>query len=86
MIAYAFGWLPGDFIKEKYLIGIGLACVVLLIGGVFDDKYTLRPWQLIIWPVLASLIIVASGIGIRSITNPFGGLLSCRSFLLMCCV
>ena len=39
----------------------------------FYDKYNLSPRRQIIWPVLAAFVIIASGIGIRNITNPFGG-------------
>ena len=78
VVAIRLGFLPGIFIREKYLIGICVATAVLIIGGYLDDRYTLRPWQLIITPSLATLVIIASGIGIRTITNPFGGLLDLR--------
>lgn len=73
-----FGFLPGVYIQEKFLLGIFVATAVLALGGYLDDRYTLRPWQLILAPTVATIIIMASGIGIRTITNPFGGLFDLR--------
>ena len=67
------GWLPDLHIKLKYLIGILAAASLLIIGGSLDDKFDLPPARQIVWPVLAALIVVASGIGVTYITNPFGG-------------
>jgi UDP-GlcNAc:undecaprenyl-phosphate GlcNAc-1-phosphate transferase len=46
----------------------------LIIGGFFDDKYNLPPKILWLFPGIASLVIVWSGIGvgITQISNPFG--------------
>ena len=71
--AVAVGWLPGDHIKGKFLAGIIAAALILTVGGVLDDAYDLRPSRQIVFPLLAALAIVASGIGIKFITNPFGG-------------
>ncbi len=73
LLALALGWLPGTHIREKYLIGIIIASGLLIVGGLLDDKYSLKPSRQIIWPVLAALVIVGSGIGVKFITNPFGG-------------
>ncbi len=67
------GWLPGPHIKEKYLFGLLLATTLLVIGGALDDRFNLRPSRQIIWPILATLAVVASGIGVVYITNPLGG-------------
>jgi len=40
-----------------------------------DDKYGLKPSKQIIWPILACLVVIVSGIGITYITNPLGGTL-----------
>lgn len=74
--AYSIGWLPGTHIKGKFLIGMGIAALLLVIGGVLDDIYNLKPSRQIIWPILASLVVIASGIGVDTITSPFGGLVS----------
>jgi UDP-GlcNAc:undecaprenyl-phosphate/decaprenyl-phosphate GlcNAc-1-phosphate transferase len=40
---------------------------------VLDDKFDLSPKLQIIWPVLASAVVVIGGVSIEKITNPFGG-------------
>ncbi len=67
--------LLDGIIVSKYLLGIIVAGGLLVIGGVLDDKFNLPPRRQIIFPILASLVIVISGIGIKYITNPWGGYL-----------
>ncbi len=71
-VAYNSGFWPEGLVRAKNLIGIGLAGSLLMLGGFLDDKYHLKPYQQIIWPILASLVIIVSGIGINYINNPFG--------------
>lgn len=66
------GALLGGFFSIKHVFGLLLAAGILVIGGVVDDIKDLRPWQQFFFPVCAVLVIVASGIGIDYITNPFG--------------
>jgi len=67
------GW-PTDLVLNKHLIGIFFAGLILMVGGWLDDKYDFKPrWQ-IIWPILACLTVIASGIGIEYINNPFSSL------------
>jgi len=70
-ILYKFNFLTLPF-KFKNLIGIFLAASLLMIGGFLDDKYHLKPWQSVICPFFASLIVIAFGIGIEIVNNPFG--------------
>jgi len=72
-VARGLGWLPGDYIRDKYLIGMSLAALLLVFGGALDDRYDLRPSRQIVWPILATLVIIGSGIGVTYITNPLGG-------------
>jgi UDP-GlcNAc:undecaprenyl-phosphate GlcNAc-1-phosphate transferase len=74
VIAYR-GELLGGFLLGKHLAGILLGALVLVIGGTLDDRYDLKPWALLIAPALASIIVIASGLGVDYITNPFGGIL-----------
>ncbi len=63
-------------IKLKHLLGISLGGLILIVGGYLDDRYKLKPSRQIWFPILAALIVIGSGIGIRLITNPFGGTVS----------
>lgn len=49
-----------------------------MVGGALDDKYNLPPRLLWLFPALASLIIILSGIGvgIKQLSNPFGSTIS----------
>ncbi len=57
-------------IKDKNIIGILLGGAIIIIGGYFDDRFRLRPQFQIIWPLVAAVIVIASGVGISHITNP----------------
>ncbi|MFH1366873.1 MAG: MraY family glycosyltransferase [Patescibacteria group bacterium] len=62
-----------DYILPKYLWGIFIGALLLMFGGFLDDKYNLKAKKQIIWPILAVLITVGAGIGVKYISNPFGG-------------
>ena len=57
---------------NKNLIGILLGSLVLTIVGVADDILDLSPYTRLVTGTLAALFVVASGIGIAYVTNPFG--------------
>lgn len=61
-------------VPVKFFLGIIFAGLVLIIGGVADDKFNLPPKVLWLFPAIASIIVVWSGIGvgIKFLTNPFG--------------
>jgi UDP-GlcNAc:undecaprenyl-phosphate GlcNAc-1-phosphate transferase len=71
-LAKTFSLLPGDIPSVKHLGGMALAGLFLMFGGFLDDKYQQSPGRQFIWPVLAALTIVVSGIGIDFINNPLG--------------
>lgn len=60
----------GKEIAVKKIIGMLMAGAVLIIGGILDDKYNLKPWQQCLAPIGAALMVIASGIGLDSITHP----------------
>ncbi len=64
----------------KHLIGILLGGLILVVGGMLDDKYRLKPWQQFIWPALSAIVVIGSGIGINYITNPLGNALQLDQF------
>lgn len=65
----------GRDITLKAVIGLTLAGAIIMLGGYLDDKYKLSPSKQIIWPILAILVVITSGIGARAISSPLGGLL-----------
>jgi len=69
-------------IKPLYLLAIALGGLFLMIGGYLDDKYNLKPITQIIWPLLAVITILLSGMEINYITNPLGGVINISSPLL----
>jgi len=75
VIALTTDQLFGGFLLPKHLMGITLAGVILMVGGYLDDRRHLPPGRQILFPLVAALVIVVSGIGIPYITNPFGGTL-----------
>ncbi|MEK7571094.1 MAG: MraY family glycosyltransferase [Patescibacteria group bacterium] len=70
------------------IIAIFTACTLLLIVGLIDDKQNSRakdfsPYSRFIVTVLSAIIVVASGISIQFITNPFGeGVLALNTILI----
>lgn len=60
-------------IPFKNLLGIFISGLILMIGGWLDDKYKLKPKQAIVFPILAIVVIVISGIGIKWMRGPMGG-------------
>lgn len=66
--------LAGD-LEARHWLGFFAGACFLMFGGFLDDKYNLKPKQQIIFPILAVLAVIAGGVGIEKITNPFGGLI-----------
>ncbi|HUT22203.1 MAG TPA: MraY family glycosyltransferase [Candidatus Bipolaricaulota bacterium] len=64
--------LVGSNILIKYIWGLLFGGAFLMLGGILDDKYNLKPKYQIIWPILAVISVGMSGIGIDWISNPFG--------------
>lgn len=71
-----FLFLPVD----KHLLGIFLAALFTLIIGVYDDIYDISPILRLFTNISSALIVVASGIGIAYLSNPFGDVID-LSFL-----
>lgn len=62
-----------DEIAGLRLAGLVIGGLILVVGGVLDDKFDLPPGVQIIFPVLACGLVVLSGTHISYITNPLGG-------------
>lgn len=71
------------FIKEELVagelqyhhwLGFFLGACFLMAGGFLDDKYDLPAKTQVIWPLLAIISVIAGGVGINKVSNPFDDL------------
>ncbi len=71
-------------IPMRFFWGIISGAVLLMIGGYLDDKYSLSPKHQFIFPILACLALLSSGVGvgINFISNPFGGVINLNFLIL----
>lgn len=60
---------------DKHSIGILLGASLLAIVGFLDDRMDLNPYLRLVLTFVAASFVVAAGIGIAFITNPFGGII-----------
>ncbi len=61
---------PQDRATKQGLIFGGL---IILIVGIIDDLYNLKPWQKLMGQFVSALIVVALGVDISFLTDPFTG-------------
>lgn len=57
---------------DKKLLGILISGFLITLVMVFDDIYGIVAWKKLICQILVALIIIAFGIGIDVLANPFG--------------
>jgi len=62
--------------KNLEIWGIILAGSLAVAIGTLDDKFDLSPYLRLASNFLVALIVVAAGVGINFITNPFGGVIA----------
>lgn len=67
------GYLLNGNIPIQQLLAIWIGGGILMIGGYLDDRYRLPAIYSVIFPIIASLVIVTSGIRAFSIHNPLSG-------------
>ena len=60
---------------DKYLLGILGGAMLAGVIGLFDDRFDLNPYFRLFTCFLAAVAVVAAGIGIAFISNPFGGII-----------
>ena len=63
--------LSTEVISKKHIIGLVIGGIILVIGGYLDDTYSLPPLKQLLWPFLAIIAVIISGVGITEFTNPF---------------
>lgn len=63
------------YLKFENILGFFLGSLILILGGILDDRFDLKPkWQ-ILFIALASLTPIFFGVELKEVTNPFGGVL-----------
>jgi UDP-GlcNAc:undecaprenyl-phosphate GlcNAc-1-phosphate transferase len=60
----------GTELRPMQIIGFAVAILILMIGGALDDRFDHPPHIQVLFPILASLVIIISGSGIVQVTNP----------------
>lgn len=61
---------------EKHTLGLIFSMSILLVVGLLDDKINnFSPYFRLLTQGVAAAVLVASGVGISFITNPFGGII-----------
>ncbi len=58
---------------DRNLFGVLFGALILLVAGVIDDRFDLNPWLKLGLQVAAAGCVVASGVTIHWLSNPFGG-------------
>lgn len=76
MAFFLRNYLLAGNLEIRHWLGVFVGASFLILGGILDDKYNLAPRYQLIFPVLASLCVIAGGVEIAKITNPFGGILN----------
>ncbi|MFH1012486.1 MAG: MraY family glycosyltransferase [Candidatus Peregrinibacteria bacterium] len=64
------------------LLGLILGGGILVIVSFIDDRMELPPWLRLFIQILVACIIIWAGIGINTITNPFGGYIALDKVLI----
>ncbi len=67
--------LIGGLTGYIHVIAIVVSGFLLMVMGTLDDKYNLSAKKQLFWVILACLIIILSGIAIKFITRPGGGVI-----------
>jgi len=55
---------------SSQIISFFIGALIIVLGGLADDKYNLKPKHQIILPLMAILIVILGGINVEKITNP----------------
>lgn len=82
ILFFANDFLAGN-LDFRHLFGFLLGGLFIIIGGILDDKYNLKPRYQIIFPLLAVIAIIIGGVEIEKITNPLGGYIYLQDLLIV---
>ena len=63
--------LAGD-LNSSHWLGVFFGACLLIVGGFLDDKYNLKSWQQLIFPIIAVILVILGGVEITQINIPIG--------------
>ena len=72
--------LTAGSIQATHYLSIIIGGLIIVIGGILDDKYNLPPKFAIIAPLIAATLALVFGIEIEKLTNPLGGVIYLESW------
>ena len=67
---------------NRLTLGIIIGSTIILLAGIWDDIRELSAWKKFVWQLVAAGVIVASGLSINTISNPFGGIIQLDSYVI----
>ena len=62
-----------SLIFQNQLIGLALGVLIIEIAGIWDDIKPIRAWTKLLFQIAAAAVVVAFGVRVDFITNPFDG-------------
>ena len=65
--------LTAGAVTVRHYLGLGVGLLIVMIGGTLDDRYNFPARVQILFPVVAALVAVFSGLEVIKMTNPLGG-------------
>jgi UDP-GlcNAc:undecaprenyl-phosphate GlcNAc-1-phosphate transferase len=74
LLAILLAKLGGRGLEGRHFLGILLGSSIILIVGVWDDFWGLKPLTKFIWQVLAAVVVILFGVSINFVSNPLNGL------------
>jgi UDP-GlcNAc:undecaprenyl-phosphate GlcNAc-1-phosphate transferase len=70
-------WLPSGYGPEHQLwTGVLLGAAIITLVGALDDRFELHPLMKLAGQILAAVVVVHFGVGVKAITLPFFGHIS----------
>ncbi|MBU1038780.1 undecaprenyl/decaprenyl-phosphate alpha-N-acetylglucosaminyl 1-phosphate transferase [Patescibacteria group bacterium] len=79
-LAFFTDLIIGRDITARQIISLMIGSGLLMVGGYLDDCYKLKPWQQILWPLLAVATVMVGGVTVSAVTNPLGGVIKLNDF------
>ncbi len=67
---------------DKRILSIWLGSLIIVSAMLYDDIRGLSAWKKLSFQILAALIVIAGGIGVGSISNPFGGIINLSNVII----